>query len=813
MYGAIFRETRLAARALIRRPVFAVSVILTLGLGISVTVVMWSVMDLMFLRQPRGVLDASRIVRVYFTQNYPGFGANTQQATSYQQFLGIQEKTRTLTEVAAVYALNLTLGRGDRSHPIRVCLASSNFFHLAGIHPTIGRFFSSEETQPGSAADLVVLSNGLWRRDFGSDTKILGQSVYLGGRRYTVIGIAPEGFSGIDLVPVDAWLPLPAARDVAMGPSWPDAGAAWLEIIGRLQAKVTTQKSAEELKSLFRATLDSAEQADPNSRASTGPLLVARGPKKIAETQIALWLSAMAAIVYLISCANVQNLMLQRALQRRRDLAIRVALGATRSRLALQLLAEAGLLAFGSGLLALSIAVSGGGLIEHYLIPSGYSYGNALDARVLIILTMLTIISALSSSLLPLRSTHSGARSILSAGERISSGRTRIRLVLVAGQVALSVLLLVSAGLFLRSLRQATKVDLGMETSRVLVVKFDLRATGMTSIARVEFYNRARERAAALPGIGTASLATVPPLAGVMIEPVVVPGRDSLPQAPGGGPFVNAVSPDFFRTVGAHLLQGRAFSSEDGAVIGGVIIINQTMARLLWPGGDALGKCVELASAPDSCASIVGIVADTHNFSLRELPSMQYYVPLRDRDTLSQRTLILRTSAKPSSDVGRVRRAIEELDPSLPFVDVSPLQTSVDDQMRPFRAGATLLSVFGAFALVLTGIGLFGVIAYSVSQQTRELGIRMALGASGAMILRRVMQQGLLATLVGTLVGALGAVSVSKALSALLYGVNGADLLTFTAVVPVVSAVAIAACYIPARSATRIDPVRALRVE
>lgn len=814
MSNSLYRDMRLAARALIRRPTFTATIVVTLALGISIALIMLSVTDILFLRPPKGVQSPGSVVRVYFTQIYPGLGSNTQQATSYPQFLSVQAGTHSFSDAAATYPMNLSLGRSDQSSPIRAELVTLNFFQLVGVKPILGRFFAEDEERPGAAGDVAILSRVLWEHDFASDNSIIGRSIQLSGRSYTVIGVAGN-FDGIDPIPVRVWLPLPAAREIAVGPSWQGPTEAWIQIVARLRDASTYSQADAELTSLFRSTLDSAEREQSSARASVGPLLVAAGKQSPPEARLSLWISAMALLVYLIACANVENMLLQRAHQRKQEVAIRVALGATRRHLASELLSEGILLSVASALAALCVTMSVGGLLTRYLLPSDVGKPNFLNAHLLLGLLLLSLIGGFACSLLPLRHSYTRhAPSALGSGQRTKEhGAQSLRFGFVAGQVALSVLLLISASLFLRSLWIGTRADLGIDPSGVLVVRMDLREAPLSGSMSSDFYFKATERLEGSADVKSVSLASVPPLSGMMIAPVIVPGQDSLPSAPGGGPFVNAITPDYFRTLGIRVLRGRAFGAADRRGNGGVVVVNQTMARTLWPSDNALGKCLRLVYAPADCAEIVGIVADTRNFSLRELPSMQYYIPLTRQDTSAQRTMLLRVRGSTSTAAANVRRSLQELYPSLPFVEVLPLQIRVDEQLRPLRAGAALMTVFGLLALLLTAVGLFGVIAYTVTQQTRDIGICLALGASGPMIVKAVMRNGLRAVAAGAAIGFVAALALSRVYSALLYRVSGMDPVTFAVVLSMTVLTSIVGCYLPARAASKIDPIRSLRAE
>jgi predicted permease len=546
-------------------------------------------------------------------------------------------------------------------------------------------------------------------------------------------------------------------------------------------------------------------------RAIFGSILYDRGPQRGTDAKVATWVLGVAIIVLLVACANVANLMLARALARRREIAVRLALGVSRRRLAVQLFTESVLLAMVGGVAGLVLAQWGGGIVRAVLIPN-VEWGNTLlDGRLLAFAGGLALLSALLTGLVPAlqASDPDIAEALKSGGREGSHHRSRLRTVLLVMQGAFSVLLLVGAGLFVRSLHNVRSVELGLDVDRVMYVSTDPRGTPMPQTARTELRRRMAERARALPSVeGAASTMTVPFWRSIN-EDLFVPGIDSVNTL--GDFFLNAVSAEYFATTGTRILRGRGIEAGDARGAAPVIVVSRSMAQLLWPNDEALGKCVKVGADTSPCRSVVGIAQDMRWGTFDDSRPLQVY--LSDEQYRASDGLYIRTRGEARAEAPAIRRELQRLAPGIAYVEAHPLEDIIDPQLRPWRLGATMFTVFGLLALLLAGIGLYSAIAYGVAQRRHEIGVRLALGAGTSNIARMVVGEGLRVVAVGILIGVALALGGGRYIASMLFDVSARDPLTVSVVALVLLLVAIAASLIPAWRATRVDPVSALRAD
>jgi predicted permease len=654
-------------------------------------------------------------------------------------------------------------------------------------------------------------------RRFGADRAVLGKTLQLGRNVYTVIGVTPQGFAGIDLEVPDLWLPLTAAAPEVMGPAALGPRFFWLSgVVARLRPRVSPEQAAAEATAIYRGQF--VQSGDSTGTVSLGSVHEAIGPLASRDAKLSVWLGAMCAIVLLIACANVANLLLARAVQRKREIAIRLALGASRRRLARQLLADSAVLGVLGGVAALLITLWIGPVLSASLL-SDSTTTPGLDTRVLLFATVAVLVTTMLAGFAP--AYHASApdlSSALKSGEREGTfQRSRTRTGLLVGQVALTLVLLTGAGLFVSSLRHVQGLRLGFDADRLIVASVDLQRLGYKRAAANALYEDMRERVKRLPSVSGASLAVGHPFGWAFAVTLFVPGLDSLPRAPSGGPYFEAVTPDYFRTMGAAVRRGRALVPTDVAGAQRVAVVNETMARRFWPGQNPLGKCLKIISPAAPCTEVVGVVEDARlNQVTDEGGAIQYFIPLAQADSVTSSpvtALLVRTNGPADALVGAVRRTIQETAADLPYPSIDPMPRLFASQLRPWRLGSVLLSLFGALGLVLSAIGLYGVHSYVVSQRTQEMGIRIALGAGRREILQLIMGQALRVTGWGLVLGAAGALAVGRAIASLLYGVKPHDPLVLSLVMVILGAVAAVASYLPARRATKVDPMVALRYE
>lgn len=817
------QDVRYALRGLARTPGFTVAVVVTLALAIGANATMFGIVDRLLLRGPEHVRDAGQLRRVYwhFTSGrMAGISTRLNRGSPYVTYTDLRAGVAGISGAAAYGSGTLWSGRGAETRSVRAKYATWDFFPLLGVQPALGRFFQADEDRPPQGERVVVLDHDYWRRQFGADPGVIGRQIELGGLSHTVVGIAPPLFTGVDLGPVDVWLPESIQRP---GTSWPTMrGSQWLSILVRLAPGVAPElaNSAADL-THRRAAAGTPYEATqlqllPISRDAAG--------NERPEAAVSRWLAGVAAVVLLVACANVANLLLARATRRRREVAVRLALGAGRMRLVRMLLAEGVLLAMAGGVAAVAVAYWGGPLLRATLLPN-VAFAWSVDARVLVFTALVALGTGVLAGLVPaLEASRPDLSASLKAGSREGgAGRSRLPASLVVAQSALAFVLLVGAALFAQSLRRVKSLDLGVESSRFLVTSISWPnhfLSGLTPeqkdqerARRRAFFVQALDRLQAQPwvehaslDIGTASLENT-----MKAKLLRVPGLDSLPPRQAN---VSAVSPDFFATVGTPLMRGRLFTPADREGAERVAIMGETLARALWPGRDAVGQCLVVFDEEFGCARVVGVVKDVIQWELREEPEFRYYVPLGQDVGLWWETLYVRPRGDhPERAVEQVRRELLAVDPNSPLPDIRLMEADLAGQVRPWRLGASLFGLFGLLALLVTVVGLYSVIAYVVEQRTREYGVRIALGASPGAVFGQTLRRGLAPAALGLPVGIVIALLVGRFLGPLLFETSPRDLGVFALVALTLLAVSVLASLVPAIRATRVDPVVALQAE
>src|SRR5947207_6921554 len=802
-------DFRYALRTLARRPGLVAAAIVCLALGIGANATIFGVVDTLLFRPPPLVQNPERVVRLYFRRRLPPFGTPTSSITGYPLYTRIRESARAFDALAAyTYSQSASMGRGVDARRVRVVLASSGYFRLLGVRPALGRFYSADQDRLGGPA-VVVLGYGFWRAAFQGDPGILGRQLQLGRSSYTVVGVAPERFTGVNLDNVAAWVPLTASTPELMGPGSLNRGSYFLQIIGRLGTG-GREAGEREATLAFRAE-DMYSYGDSNAVALLGPVQHARGPEMSQNARVSLWLSAVSVIVLLVACANVANLLLARALQRQREIAVRLALGAARLRLARQLVTESVLLALAGGVAALLVSLWAGPVIRAFLLPDIPAVASAVDGRVLLFTGGVALLTGFLAGCVPaLQVGRADLTPALKAGAReVRYRRSRLRSALLVGQVALTVTLIVGAGLFVRSLRNVQGQDFGFDPTHTLLATMDLRAAGYRPVEINQLNLQMLARLQVLPGVEAAAATIGHPFGWATGCSVSVPGRDSIPQLKSGGPYCQRVTAGYFAAMGTPV-HGRAFTPADRSA--SVAIVSETMARLLWAGEAAIGKCFYVGS-DKRCAEIVGIVPDARRFNAVEDVAMHFYVPFAPDSSQFITALVVRARGRPQDLVAPVRTAMRETAANLPYAAVTPLADLVAPSIRPWRLGTTMFGLFAGLALVLAAVGLYSVLSYTVGQRSHEIGIRMAMGARRGNVLGLMVGQGVKIAALGAGIGAVVALAGGRVLSSLLYGVSPRDPLVLlgAAVIPLV--VAAIASYVPARRAAKVDPVVALRYE
>ena len=819
-FEAVGQDLAFAARQLRRAPGFTLAVVVTFAVAIAANATMFGIVDRLLLRPPAYLAAPERTHRVYLVQR-PAGGSGDERVDnniSYRRYLELRAAPG-LEESAAFFSSETVIGRGEGARELRAGLVSASLWRLFDARPALGRFFGDAEDRTPSGEPVVVLGHAFWQSEFGGDPGVLGRSLDVGGRAYTIIGVAPRGFTGMSVSPQAVFVPITAAAQDMFGDMYFEThNVSWMEMVARRRPGVTGEAAGAALGAAFASSLASAPNARPlaesRPRALLGSVIFDRGPKRGGNARVATWLAGMSLVVLLIACANVANLLLARARRRGREIAVRVALGVGRGRLVAQLLTESVMLGLLGGLAGLALAYSGGGILRATLLPDVDWSGGMLDARMLAVTAAAAIVAGVLAGLAPaVQSTAPAVSDALKTGVRAGAARrSRTRTALLVAQVALSVMLLTGAGLFVRSLHNVRSVDLGFDADRVLFASAEMRGTSLSREARIALADRMVERAVALPEVEHASLTRSVPFWMTWTDDLVVPGVDSVGRL---GDFVtNAVSPDYFATMGTRIERGRGITAADREGSAPVAVVSESMARVLWPGVEAIGRCIKVGGDSTPCRAVVGIAQDLRRDGFDETSAnLQYYIAAAQFPRAPGGGLFVRTRGPAAEHGEAVRRALQRLMPGTAFVSTRQLQELVDVNIRPWRLGATMFAVFGGLALLLAAVGLYGVIAFDVTQRTHEMGVRVALGAQRRHVLRLVLLEGVRLAAVGVVAGVALALLGGRYLTALLFHVSPRDPLVLAAGGLTLLAVAVAASLVPALRALRVDPNVALRTE
>jgi predicted permease len=803
-----------------RSPGFTAAVVLTFALGIGANATMFGIVDRLLLSPPAHVRDADRVVRLTVNR-FNGYTGTrlTNPIVTFPDY-EVLARASSFSSVAAVSgsASERTVGRGADALRLRTELATGSLFSLLGVRPMVGRFFGPEDDRAG-APGVAVISYGAWRRLYGGDPGVLGKTLDFGYGPYTIVGVAPEGFTGADLAPVDVWLPLQTAGSQTTPFCWDKRNCPWIRVVARLAPGVSPRTAEAEATTLYRAgwaDYHDRNLVDPKAQVIAAPLIAARGPEPSSASRVAVWLAGISLVVLLIACANVANLLLARAVRQRREVGIRLALGSSRARVLGQVLVESLLLSLLGGITALLLTRWGGVLLRSVLLPGVAWEGTGVETRTAGVVVLLTVLAGVAAGVIPaVPAGRSDVSETLKSGSRTTSAPiSRTRGALTVLQAALSVVLLVGAGLFVRSLHRVNALDLGLDPDGVLVVTPDFDRD-VSDERQAEFYRRAVTRLSAIPGVEAVSPDVSVPFWSSSAVNLSVPGLDSIPTLPSGSPILHAVGPDYFDVLDLQLLRGRGLRREDGGDGWRALVVNQTMARVLWPGQDPIGKCVIIGASPGEtdppCTEVVGVVEDARTFSLLPEEAMQYYVPLGSEG--GARALLVRVRGEPETSIPSIRRALLSLEPGLRYPEIQPLRELIDPQARSWKLGATMFTAFGLLALLVAAVGLYSVLAFSVAQRTFELGVRSALGASRERLLGLVLGQAARLTVLGVALGLLAAWLAAPKVEDLLYATSPHDPAVLGGVAGVLLAVGLLAAWLPARRATRVDPSVALRAE
>ena len=815
LVDGLWQDLRIGARTLRKSPGFAVVVVLTLALGIGANASIFSFVNAYLLRPLPGITDPDRLVELGRTQEGRGF-----DAFSYREFTDYRDRNRVFSGVMAYRSVVLDLGGAGETRRVRGALVSSNYFVVLGTHTALGRTFSIDEEQPPGAHPVAVISHSLWQGRFGADADILGTALTLNGRSFIVVGVAAEGFRGHEAWDTwDIWVPLSMFREAS-----PEALASlgdlftWLTLVGRLEPGISLALAQTEMNTLARRL----EQVHPDENRGAGVALASDitlppGWRTDARNLLAL-LMAVVGVVLLVVCANLSNLVLARTNGRRGEIAIRLALGAGRARVLRPLLSENILLALLGGAVGLVLAVWSADLLAVWAFGEEEfdRVSLSLDGRVLAFTLLVTIVCGMAVSLASaLRVSGLDMAAAMKGRVNATIDRSNLRNLLVISQLSVSLVLLTGAGALIETLRSSQTPFSVFEPDNLLLVSVWPSHQGYGDTRARIFYRVLQERVEGLPGVRSASLARGGMPIGQSFFRERVTGEDL--EGATGVSWIDAhysvVAPKYFQTLGVVLVAGRDLTPEDREGAPPVVIVNETLAHRLWPGEDPLGKRIRISNER-SLREVVGLATDRPSQAGAGAHPFLYYPLFQPHPwARSASTLHIRTTGDPMGVLPAVQREVQDLDANLPIFEPRTMSKEISDTLEDQRMASAVIGISGLLALVLAAAGLYGLMSYAVSERTREIGIRVALGAQRSDVLGQVVKQGMKMALLGTGIGLLATLALTRVLSNLMDGVNDMNPAVFVGVSLVLTGVAFVASYLPARRAAQVDPMLALRSE
>ena len=812
--STLVHDLRSAFRLLVKNPGFTLVVIITLALGIGLNTAVFSAIDALLLRPLGGVREPNELVQLY--RSWPGgvdFGSN-----SYPHFSDLRNRSKDVfTDVVGWNFVPMNLSAGGQPQRVMGAVVSANYFSLLGVGAERGRTFVPQEDSGRRAHPVVVLSHGGWKKVFGADSNIVGKNIIVDGQNYSVVGVTPERFKGtLPILEPVLWAPIMQIEHLDPGNDRFEArGNNSLQVFARLKSGVTAERAAQRMAALVAEL----RREYPDHYKDSGINLVRQVDAgihpmvKSAQVGLSSVIMGVVVMLLLIACVNVANLMLARARDRAREMAVRLSLGARRSVLIRQLLTESLVLAIVSGAAGLLVARWAIGIANSIQLSIQSGIDLAPDLRIRVPVLLFTLGVSLATGILfglapALQATRPALIPALKGEAPAGGSRSRMSRGLVVAQMALSIVLLVSAGLFLRNLEAATKIDKGFVSDNVLVAEVDPGLQGYDRARTTEFYRRVKERLSLLPSVKAVALSNTLPLSVSTSDwGVTIPGYTPRPNE-NMSIHVAIVAPGYFDVLGVPLLEGRGFGEQDDSTAARTIVVNRRFAERFWPNENPIGRIVRLGSQENT---VIGVVPTGKYLRLGEDPTAYMYLA-QEQYWSSGMNVVVRTSGDPLAVAPVLRQEVAAFDPNLPLANVRTMNNALGMAFLPARLAATVLGVFGLLGLVLASLGIYGVMSHSVAQRHREIGIRVAIGAAGAAVVRLLMREGLVLVGLGIVIGLGGALAGARLLTTMLYG-TGLDPLTFTLVPVVLALVAMLAIWIPARRASAVNPVVVLRQE
>lgn len=818
MFDLLVKDLRYSVRKLLKSRSFTITAVLSLALGIGGNVLIFSLINVFMFKPLASVKDPQQVVWVYSSEK----DRSAYVSATYPDYMAFRDQNDVFSGLSAFDGIELSLDRGGEPEIVRGAAVTANFFSLLGVDSYAGRLFLPDEDKSQGTSPAALLGYNFWQRRFGSDPGVIGKPIELNGVGFTIVGVTPPGFTGAEGVTMpDLWVPISMYSQLYpplknQQDRLTDRATHWLNIVGRLKPGVSPEQ-AEAALSIIAARL---AQAFPKTNKDWGVKVAAMSgkldPRELDDMlPVTGLLLGVVGLVLLIACANVANLLLMRSSLRQKGMAICLALGATRVQLIRQLLTETVILFMAGGIVGLLAALGTlTALRSAVAADRPLAVAFTLDWRVLAFTLLVSLLTALIFGLAPaLRASRPNLVPALKNEEYVENKgyrRSRLRSLFVVSQVTLSSVLLIGAGLLIRSLLNTQAIDPGFNIENAMVVPLDLKLQRYDEPRGKEFQRQVIERVGTIPGVQMVSLVRDLPLGNSSgTAAVQLQGGDS-----GGRLYLvstNLVSSGYFRTMGIPISFGREFTEQDREGAPGVVIINETMARRVWNGQNPLGQRISINGENGPFLEIVGVARDSKYKSLEEGPTALVYQSLLQADYQPRLSMIVRTNDNPQNMLGTVRNQVRQMDSKLPLVDTQTMAQQVSMALLPARAAAWFLGLFGLLALVLAAIGLYGVVAYSVSQRTHEIGIRMTLGARPRDVLLMVLREGMTLVLIAIVIGLSLAFVATRLLSGFIYGISSTDPLTFGGVAFLLALVALIASYLPARHAATVEPNVALR--
>jgi predicted permease len=820
-FESLSQDVRHGVRSMLRTPGFTAVAVASLAIGIGANTTVFGAIDALLFRPPAHVQNAARIHRVYFEMPTPTGEMQPWPYQSFATYASIRDQVSGVEGAGAFWKRKISSGLGRDARSIDAVAVTPSFFSLLGVRPVLGRFFAPEE-ELDDGDHVAVLGYESWHGQYNGDSAVLGRTIDVTGTPYTVVGVAPEGFTGINLDRVDLWLPIGvASRLLSPGVVGPSSGGSWLEIVVKRRDGVSVASIAHAVTQLYRdRNRGSRRYATTYAKANAifGPIVAGRGPVPGADARVSLWVAAVSVLVLLIASANVANLLLLRGLTRSREVALRLSLGATRWRVTRQWLVEGMLLSVVGAVCAIVLARWTSSAMLAFLLPNA-AKGSVFAPRFLVFTSIVALGSGLLASIVPaLVIARRDFGPLLGSGRAAGGpGRLAVQRTLIGAQVALATLLLVGAGLFVSSLRNVRAIDLGVDVDHVVYVNVDFGSQRKLSqdqnatASANAIYTEMVERVRRVPGVASAAVTVGAPLGSG--SAIGFHRRGAPPLVEGAPvPFVRYIGSDYFEAMGTSLLRGRLFTAADHVPNAHVAIVDEETAKRYLPGGLGLDPCVLLGDDRE-CTEIVGVVKNVVRWDLVGDKGSVVYLPFESWPDEAISTLVVKAQGDPKPLIPAIRQAVTSASRDLPWADIRPISEHLAPQFRPWQLGASMFTVFGGLALGLAAVGLFGLLSYMVTQRAHEIGVRKALGAPNGGVIAMVLRGALGMTLAGVAIGLAIALATGRLVASQLYGISPRDPLVIGLSAGTLVAVTIVACLVPARRATRVDPMIALRTD